>query len=219
MRRTEMRPLPAGRMHPSSALMFSLALGSVGAIYLLLAVNVMTFAVGVATWASYLFLYTPLKRRTTYCTLIGAVPGALPILMGWTAVRGTLGLSGNIGGLVLFAILFLWQFPHFYAIAWMYREDYARAGIHMLPVFDLPGTAKQIIAYSVVLLPVSLLPVYLGMAGVWYGIGASMLGAYYFYSGIQLAKVGTAGQARKLLMASIIYLPLIYALLMLDKKG
>jgi len=215
MRRTEMRPLPSGRLHPTSALMFSLALGSVGAMYLLFAVNAITCAVGVATWASYLFLYTPLKRRTTYCTMIGAVPGALPILMGWTAVRGTL----DLGGFVLFAILFLWQFPHFYAIAWMYRDDYARGGIHMLPVFDMPGTARQIVAYSVVLLPVSLLPVYLGMAGVWYGIGAVALGAYYFYSGIRLAKVGTAGQARMLLMASIIYLPLIYALLMLDKKG
>jgi protoheme IX farnesyltransferase len=215
MRRTEMRPLPAGRLHPSSALMFSLALAGAGTVYLLLAVNVLTCAVGALTWASYLFLYTPMKRRTTYCTFVGAFPGAFPILMGWTAARGTL----DVGGWVLCAILFVWQFPHFYAIAWMYRDDYARGGIQMLPVSDTPGTIRQVLAYSAALIPVSLLPVVLGMAGVWYAAGALALGAYFFYSGVRLSQVGTAGQARLLLKASIVYLPLIYTLLMLDKRG
>jgi protoheme IX farnesyltransferase len=216
MRRTAERPLPMGRMAPSSAFIFALVLCAVGSVYLALAVNLLTAALGLTTWASYLLLYTPLKRRTTLCTFIGAFPGAIPILMGWTAARGTL---SDAGGWTLFAILFLWQFPHFYAIAWMYREDYERGGIHMLPVFDTAATARQIVAYGAFLLPVSLLPVYLGMAGVWYAAGAIALGAYFFYAGVRAAQVKTAGQARLLLKASIIYLPLIYALLMLDKRG
>jgi heme o synthase len=215
MRRTEMRPLPAGRLHPNSALTFSLVMAVTGVIYLLLAVNVLTCVLGALTWGSYLFLYTPMKRRTTYCTFVGAFPGAFPILMGWTAARGTL----DVGGWVLCAILFIWQFPHFYAIAWMYREDYARGGIKMLPVTDTPATVRQVLAYSAALIPVSLLPVVLGMAGFWYAAGALALGAYFFYSGVRLAQVGTAGQARMLLKASIVYLPLVYTLLMLDKRG
>ncbi len=215
MRRTEMRPLPSGRLQPNAALAFSLSLAVAGALYLLLAVNTLTCALGVVTWASYLFLYTPMKRRTTYCTFVGAFPGALPILMGWTAARGTL----DLGGWVLCAILFLWQFPHFYAIAWMYRDDYARGGIRMLPVTDTAGTVRQVLAYSAALIPVSLLPVVLGMAGYWYAAGALVLGAYFFYSGVRLSLAGTAGQARMLLKASIVYLPLVYTLLMLDKRG
>jgi protoheme IX farnesyltransferase len=160
-----------------------------------------------------LFLYTPLKRKTYLCTLIGAFPGALPILMGWTAARGTL----DSGGLVLCAMLFLWQFPHFFAIAWMYREDYQRGGIVMLPVFDLPATSRQVLIFTVVLLLVSMAPVALGMAGVWYLGGAAVLGAYFLFAGIQLARRRTAFEARRLLKASIVYLPLIYTLLMLDK--
>jgi protoheme IX farnesyltransferase len=215
MRRTEQRPLPAGRLHPRAALAFSLGLAASGATYLFFAVNALTCALGIVTWASYLFLYTPMKRRSTYCTLVGAFPGAFPILMGWTASRGTL----DTGGWILCAILFLWQFPHFYAIAWMYRDDYARGGIHMLPVFDTRSTARQVLAFSAALIPVSLLPVWLGMTGFLYAAGALALGVYFFYSGVRLAKAGTAGQARMLLKASIIYLPLIYGLLMLDKRG
>jgi protoheme IX farnesyltransferase len=218
MRRTDQRPLPSGRLNASSALAFALVLGFSGAIYLFFAVNPLTCAVGVVTWASYLFLYTPLKRRTTYCTFVGAFPGAFPILMGWTAVRGSLTTRADLGGWVLFAILFLWQFPHFYAIAWMYREDYKAGGIHMLPVFDLPATSRQVLAYATVLIPVSLLPLWLGMAGFWYAAGALALGIFYLYSGARLAKVRTTVQARLLLKASVIYLPVVYALLMLDKK-
>ena len=213
MRRTQERPLPAGRLLPSRALAFGLVLAAAGSIYLGLVVNLLTSLLGLLTWASYLFLYTPLKRKTYLCTLIGAFPGAFPILMGWTAARGTL----DVGGLVLCAILFLWQFPHFFAIAWMYREDYERGGIVMLPVYDLPATVRQVLVFTVALIPVSLAPVALGMAGRWYLVGAAMLGAYFLYAGIQLARKRTAWEARRLLKASIVYLPLIYTLLMLDK--
>jgi protoheme IX farnesyltransferase len=216
MRRTQERPLPAGRLLPVRALMFGLVLAAAGSIYLGLLVNVLTSLLGLLTWASYLFLYTPLKRKTYLCTLIGAFPGAFPILMGWTAARGTL----DAGGLVLCAMLFLWQFPHFFAIAWMYREDYERGGIIMLPVYDQPATVRQVLVFTVALLPVSLAPVALGMAGSWYLAGAALLGAYFLYAGVQLARKRTAWEARRLLKASIIYLPLIYTLLMLDKvKG
>jgi len=216
MRRTQERPLPAGRLVPSRALAFGLVLAAAGSIYLGLAVNLLTSLLGLLTWASYLFLYTPLKRKTYLCTLIGAFPGAFPILMGWTAARGTL----DVGGLVLCAILFLWQFPHFFAIAWMYREDYERGGIVMLPVYDLPATVRQVLVFTVALIPVSLAPVALGMAGRWYLAGAALLGAYFLYAGVQLARKRTAWEARRLLKASIVYLPLIYTLLMLDKvKG
>ncbi len=216
MRRTQERPLPAGRLVPARALVFGLVLAAAGSIYLGLAVNLLTSLLGLLTWASYLFLYTPLKRKTYLCTLIGAFPGAFPILMGWTAARGSL----DAGGLVLCAMLFLWQFPHFFAIAWMYREDYERGGIVMLPVFDQPATVRQVLVFTVALLPVSLAPVALGMAGGWYLAGAVLLGAYFLYAGIQLARKRTAWEARRLLKASIVYLPLIYILLMLDKvKG
>lgn len=215
MRRTEMRPLPAGRLRPSHALVFSLVLAAAGALYLALVVNLLTSALGLLTWASYLFLYTPLKRRTTLCTLVGAFPGSFPILMGWTAARGTL----DAGGWILCAILFLWQFPHFFSIAWMYREDYARGGIQMLPVVDLPSTARQVLTFSFLLIPISLLPVLTGLEGNVYLWGAAVLGIGFFWSGIRLARIRTAGEARRLLKASIIYLPVIYALMMLDKRG
>lgn len=215
MRRTEMRPLPAGRLRPANALVFSLVLAAAGAIYLALAVNLLTSAIGLLTWASYLFLYTPLKRRTTLCTFVGAFPGSFPILMGWTAARGTL----DAGGWILCAILFLWQFPHFFSIAWMYRDDYARGGIRMLPVVDMPATARQVLAYSLLLIPISLLPVLTGLEGTVYLWGAAALGIWFFWSGVRLARKRTAGEARRLLKASIIYLPLIYALMMFDKRG
>lgn len=216
MRRTQERPLPAGRLLPARALVFGLVLAAAGSIYLGLVVNLLTSLLGLLTWASYLFLYTPLKRKTYLCTLIGAFPGAFPILMGWTAARGTL----DAGGLVLCAILFLWQFPHFFAIAWMYREDYERGGIVMLPVYDQPATVRQVLVFTAALLPVSLAPVALGMAGSWYLAGAALMGAYFLHAGIRLARKRTTWEARRLLKASIVYLPLIYTLLMLDKvKG
>ena len=213
MRRTEQRPLPTGRLRPAQALAFGLALSAGGALYLALAVNRLTCALGLLTWASYLFLYTPLKRRTPLCTLVGAFPGALPILMGWAAARGSL----DPAGWLLYALLFLWQFPHFFAIGWMYREDYARGGIAMLPVFDLPATARQVVGFSLALLPVSLLPTALGMAGALYLCGAAVLGTAFLYCGVRLAVRRSAGEARRLLKASVLYLPLLYALLMLDK--
>ena len=213
MRRTEQRPLPAGRLRPARALAFGLTLSAGGVLYLALAVNLLTSLLGLLTWSSYLFLYTPLKRRTTLCTLVGAFPGALPVLMGWTAARGSL----DPGGWLLYAILFLWQFPHFFAIAWMYREDYARGGLVMLPVFDLPATARQILAFSLALLLVSLLPTAMGMAGAVYICGAALLGMAFLYSGFRLARKRSAVEARRLLRASVLYLPLLYALLMLDK--
>lgn len=215
MRRTEQRPLPAGRLQEGRVLIFGLALSALGALQLALTVNRLTSALGLLTWATYLHFYTPLKRRTYLCTLVGAFPGALPILMGWTAARGSL----DPGGWLLYAILFLWQFPHFYAIGWMYREDYARAGVVMLPVVDLRATARQIIGFTAVLLPVSLLPTALGMAGKVYFVGAAALGVAFLYYGIRLARRQTAGQARQLLKASVFYLPLLYTLLMLNKVG
>lgn len=213
MRRTAQRPLPARRLRPASALAFGLALSAGGALYLGLAVNRLTCALGLLTWVSYLFFYTPLKRRTHLCTLVGAFPGALPVLMGWTAARGSL----DAGGWLLYAILFLWQFPHFLAIAWMYREDYARGGIAMLPVFNLPATVRQIMIFSVLLLAASLLPAALGMDGTAYLCGAALLGATFLYSALRLALKRSAGEARRLLRASVFYLPLLYALLMIDK--
>src|ERR1041385_786731 len=170
MRRTAARPLPSGRLLPWEALMFGISLIGLAEIYLLLLVNPLTAVLGLTVVAGYLFGYTPLKTRTSLSTMVGAFPGAVPPLIGWAAARGTVGLEAW----VLFAIMFLWQFPHFLAIAWMYREDYARAGILMLPVVEPDGrvTAQQIVVYTVLLLPVSLLPTALGIAGKVYFYGA-----------------------------------------------
>ncbi len=164
MRRTARRPLPAGRVTPAEALGFGTVLPVLGGLYLALAVNALACALALLTLLSYLLIYTPLKRRTAYCTLIGAFPGAVPPLIGWAAARGNL----SVEAWILYAIVFLWQFPHFLAIAWMYRHDYARAGYHMLPDGDDEGraTARRILFYSIALLPVSLLPTLSGMAGI-----------------------------------------------------
>lgn len=215
MRRTENRPLPAGRLRAGPAFWFGAGISVAGSLYLLLAVNTLAFAIGLVTLTSYVFLYTPLKARTPLATLVGAFPGAAPPLIGWAAVRNDLGLEAW----VLFTILFLWQFPHFYAIGWMYREDYARAGILMLPVVDPDGvsTGRQTVCYAALLLPVSLAPTLLGMTGQVYFAGALLLGAAYLYHGVLLARRKTGPQARRLLQASVLYLPLLYCLLALDK--
>jgi protoheme IX farnesyltransferase len=215
MRRTENRPLPAGRLRSLPALAFGLGISVAGLIYLGAAVNLLSALLGLFTWASYLGLYTPLKTRTWLSTLVGAFPGAMPLLIGWVAVRNGIGIDGW----VLFAMLFLWQFPHFYAIAWMYREDYSRAGILMLTVVEPDGisTGRQIVFYAALLVPVSLAPAILGMAGVWYFAGAQLLGLAYLYYGVLAARFKTTLQARKLLQASIIYLPLVYVLLVVDR--
>ncbi len=215
MRRTARRPLPAGRLEPRAAFLFAAALSAGGVGYLLVFVNGLAAFLAFATWASYLFLYTPLKKKTVLCTAVGAFPGAAPPLIGWAAVRADLPLEAW----VLYAILFLWQFPHFLSIAWMYREDYARGGFLMLPVVDATGraTGRQIVLYSLGLIPVGLLPAVLGMAGAAYFWGSLLLGLAFLGVSLQLARLPSNHNARRLLQASILYLPLLFALLMLDK--
>jgi heme o synthase len=215
MRRTATRPLPSGKLAPVEAFIFGAGLTAAAEIYLALLVNPLTAWLGLFVIAGYLFMYTPLKTRTSLSTVVGAFPGAMPPLMGWTAVRGELGLEAWI----LFAILFLWQFPHFLAIAWMYREDYARAGIVMLPVVEPEGhvTGQQIVMCTLMLVPVSLLPVTVGLAGSVYFYGALVLGLLFLYSSICAALSHSRQQARRLLLASVLYLPLLFLLMVLNK--
>lgn len=215
MLRTQTRPLPAGKLAARPALWFGVALAAVAVVYLARFVNPLTATWGVIALASYLFLYTPLKSRTHWCTFIGAFPGALPPLLGWTAARNEVGVEA----LVLFGIMFLWQFPHFHAIATLYREDYARAGIRMLPVVEPDGraTARQIVGYTCALLPVSLLPALLKFSGWIYGAGALLLGGWFLYVSITAARQMSRATARRLLKASVIYLPLLLALMVLNR--
>ena len=215
MRRTANRPLPSGKLLPWEALAFGVGLTALAEIYLAVLVNPLTAVLGLTVIAGYLFAYTPLKTRTSLSTMVGAFPGAVPPLIGWAAARGTVGLEAW----VLFAILFLWQFPHFLAIAWMYREDYSRAGILMLPVVEPDGrvTAQQIVVYTVLLLPVSLLPTALGISGRVYLWGAIVLGLLFLYSSVRAAFSKSRQEARRLLLASVIYLPLLFILMVLDR--
>jgi protoheme IX farnesyltransferase len=215
MRRTSRRPLPARRLAPAEAFGFGLLLSVVGGLHLALAVNPLTCALALLTLVSYLLIYTPLKRKSSYCTLVGAFPGAAPPLIGWAAARGGL----NLDAWILYAIVFLWQFPHFLAIAWMYRHDYARAGFRMLPDGDDEGrlTARRILFYSAVLLPVSLLPALTGIVGMAYLLGAAVLGLAFLGVSAPLARAMSNNLAKRVLLASIIYLPLVFALMMLDK--
>ena len=217
MRRTAHRPLPSGRLLAPRALAFGAALSVAGFLELWLGVNLLSGLIGAFTLVSYLFIYTPLKQCTWWSTTIGAIPGAMPPVIGYAAAAGTLTLQST----VLFAILFLWQFPHFYSIAWMYKEDYARAGIRMLPVVepDCRSTARQILLYGLVLIPVSLVPGILGMSGRIYVVGALLLGLFYLYSGVRVALERTPIRARGVLMTSVLYLPLIYGLMLLDRPG
>ena len=217
MRRTAMRPLPAGKLSARNALLFGIALSVAGFLELWLAVNFLSAAIGALTLASYLFLYTPLKQRTWWSTTVGAVPGAAPPIIGYAAAAGVLTPQSWI----LFAILFLWQFPHFYSIAWMYKEDYARAGIQMLPVVEPDGrsTARQIVLYGIALVPVSLVPTLLGMTGRIYLAGALLVGLWFLYSGVRVALDRTALRARSVLIHSVLYLPFIYGLMLIDRPG
>jgi protoheme IX farnesyltransferase len=214
MRRTQNRPLPAGRVGVVEALMFGSVLSVVGVSYLCLVVNALTGLLATVTLGLYVFIYTPLKRRTSFNTLVGAIPGALPPVMGWTAVRGS--LDGE--ALSLFLIVFLWQFPHFLAIAWIYRDDYARAGLKMLPVVDRGGgmTGRQMIAYSLALVPVSLGPSMVGLTGPVYFFGALSLGLVLLAFAVGFAFVGSQASARNLMRASLVYLPLLLVLMMWD---
>lgn len=211
MPRTQMRPLPTGVIAPVRALWFGLAISLLAEAYLAYFINPLTAYWGFAAFASYLFLYTPLKTRTTWCTFIGAFPGALPPVLGWTAARNEVGIET----LVLFGILFLWQFPHFHAIATLYREDYAQAGIRMLPVVNRDGkaVAREIVGYTLALLPVSLLPTFLHIAGPFYLAGALLLGVYLLRASLAAAKELSRENALRLLKASVIYLPLLWILM------
>jgi protoheme IX farnesyltransferase len=216
MRRTENRPLPANRLMAGEVLLFGMVLALSGLAYLAVTVRQpLTVAVAGFTFASYVFLYTPLKKKTTLNTLIGAVPGALPPVIGWTATAGTLGSEAW----TLFLILFLWQVPHFLAIAWIYRDDYARAGLRMLPVLDGAGsvTSRQMLLYCLTLVPVSLMPVLYHQAGRLYAFGAVVLGLVFLRAVLGFCGEKSIPQARKVLHASLIYLPVLLALLLLDR--
>jgi protoheme IX farnesyltransferase len=217
MRRTAMRPLPAGKMSARNAMLFGVALSIAGFVELWLGVNLLSAVIGAFTLASYLFLYTPMKQRTWWSTTVGAFPGAMPPVIGYAAAAGSL----TTESWVLFGILFLWQFPHFYSIAWMYKDDYARAGIRMLPVVEPDGrsTARQIVLYGIALIPVSLAPTLLGMTGRLYLAGALLLGLWFLYSGVRVAVDRTALRARAVLIVSVLYLPLIYGLMLIDRPG
>ncbi len=215
MRRTASRPLPSGQLKPRDVLTFGAAGVVLGAALLALAVNVLSALVALATTVLYLGLYTPLKTRTTLSTAVGAIPGALPPMIGWAAAQGSL----SVGGWVLFAILFVWQFPHFMAIAWMYREDYARAGIKMLPVVDPRGhaTFRQIVMASAVLVWVSALPSVIGMAGIYYFFGALVLGMVLLQVGLWANRSRTKVRAKWLMHATVAHIPLLLVWLILDK--
>jgi protoheme IX farnesyltransferase len=214
MRRTAVRPLPEGRLSPAEALLFGAGLTIIAELYLAVLVNPLTAVLGIGVIAGYLFMYTPLKTKTTLSTVVGAFPGAMPPLLGWTAASNQL----DAGAWVLFAILLLWQFPHFLAIAWMYREDYARAGIVMLPVVEPEGhiTARQIVLYTTTLIPVSLMPTLIGIAGRVYFAGALILGLLFLFSSIVAAVAKTKQRARQLLLASVLYLPLLFVLMVFN---
>src|SRR2546422_830318 len=214
MRRTEDRPLPSGRLQPDTVLIFGGISSSAGLIYLAQTVNLETSLLGAIPLASYLFVYTPLKRITTLNTAIGAIPGALPPLMGWTAAHGEI----NVEGWSLFALLFFWQLPHFLAIAWMHREDYAKAGFAMLPVFDADGrrTAVQTVSHTLGLLPISLCPYLFKLVGPVYLAGALVLGMFFLGQAIRFSRELTFPPARQLVYASIIFLPPLLGLMVLD---
>ena len=211
MRRTAQRPLPTGRLAPRDALVFGLALTAGGMIHLAAFVNLLSAACGLGVVVGYLLLYTPLKTRTSLSTVVGAFPGAVPPLLGWAAAANSVGVEAW----ALFAILFLWQFPHFFAIAWMYREDYARAGILMLPVVEPEGrlTRQQIIIWTLLLVPVSLAPAALGLTGAVYFVGALVLGGLFLWISLAAALTLSRRNARRVLLASVLYLPVLFGLM------
>ena len=215
MPRTQTRPVPDGRIQPLAALRFGIVITLCGLLYLAVVVHPWSAVVTGAIVGSYLFGYTPLKMKTSLCSLVGAVPGALPPVVGWVAARGTLGGEAW----VLFAMLFLWQIPHSLAIARLYRDEYARAGFRILPVLDPEGvsTGRQVVTYCLALLVVGLFPTFVGLTGLLYFVVAFVLGLLFLGFGIELARSYTVAAARRLLFASLLYLPLTFVLMALDK--
>ncbi|MEO5858522.1 MAG: heme o synthase [Pyrinomonadaceae bacterium] len=216
MDRTATRPLPTGKVTSIEALVFGSLLCLSAELYLYFLVNPLTAFLGLTVIVGYVLLYTPLKTRTSASTAIGAIPGAMPPLMGWTASANEV----SIGAWALFAFLFLWQFPHFFAIAWLYKEQYANAGILMLPVIDPSGrvTARQIVLFSIMMVPISLAPFFLGFAGWIFLTAATILGVWFLAESVRTARAKTPEMARRLLLVSVLYLPIIFAILVLDKR-
>jgi protoheme IX farnesyltransferase len=215
MRRTASRPLPTGVLKPRQALLYGIALSIAGALYLYFAAGTLAAGLGVVTCLGYLLAYTPLKKRTVWATFVGAFPGAIPPMIGWVAATGKL----DLGAWLLFAILFFWQFPHFHAIAWMYREDYARAGILMLPVVDPEGsrTFRQILMTAAALVGVSLLPAIAGLTGVFYFFGALGLSVALLQVCVWAASAKTNTRAKWLMHATVAYIPLLLVFMVYDK--
>jgi protoheme IX farnesyltransferase len=215
MRRTRLRPMPDGRLQVREALWFAAILTAIGVVTLAAGANILSALVALLTLASYTIVYTPLKRISSFSTVVGAIPGALPPVIGWAAAQSEL----SRGGWVLFAIVFLWQLPHFLAIAWMYREDYARAGFPMLPVLEPDGrsTARQSVIYAAALLPVSLGPTLVGMAGSIYFAGALVLSILFAALAVRFAMSRTVADARRLFFGSIVYLPLLWILMIANR--
>jgi protoheme IX farnesyltransferase len=215
MRRTMCRPIPSGRLSAVAGGAFAWAVGAGGVAYLAVFVNVVAALLAALTLGSYVFIYTPLKRRTSFATLIGAVPGALPIVGGWAAARGV----PEMGAWILFAILFLWQLPHFLALAWIYREDYSRAGFRMISRGDPGGssTFRQATVYAAALLSVALAPTLVGVAGTAYFWGGLVLSAWMLWAAASAAWTPTPEHARRLFKASVMYLPALLTLMVLDK--
>ncbi|HBB96454.1 MAG TPA: protoheme IX farnesyltransferase [Blastocatellia bacterium] len=216
MRRTSKRPLPAGELSARAAFVFGISLSVAGTIYLIHFLNLLTALLGLLTLLSYLFVYTPLKRQTRLCTLVGAFPGAAPILMGWAAAKNNLGLESWL----LYAILFLWQFPHFYAIGWLYREDYARAGMLMLPAVDDEDgrtTFRAILISTQLLIVASVALTFIAPTGPLYFLLAIILGLSFYYVAYRASVSRSKPAAKQLLHASVIYLPLLYLAMLIDK--
>jgi protoheme IX farnesyltransferase len=215
MRRTRMRPLPDERLQPAEGVLFGSAITLAGLLMIVASANLLAAAVALATLLTYLVVYTPLKRRSSFGTVIGAIPGALPPIIGWAAGDGTLPLQAW----TLFGIMFLWQLPHFLAIAWMYREDYARAGFPMLPVLEPDGrsTGRQSVVYAAALVPLSLAPTLMRMAGEVYFAGALVLGLAFLGLTLQFARTRATRDARRVFFGSIAYLPLLWILMIANK--
>ena len=215
MERTAARPLPTGRVSSAEALFFGIAQCLIAEVYLALAVNMLTAFLGLLVIVGYVLVYTPLKTRTSASTAIGAIPGALPPLMGWTAAANDI----TIGAWALFAMQFLWQFPHFLSIAWIFRKEYANAGIKMLPAIEPDGkiTARQIVLFSLMLLPTSLAPFFFGLSGKVFLIGGTIIGLWMLYASIIAARAKTDAANKKLLLVTVIYLPVLFILMVADK--